>query len=166
MSSSNYTAAQRAAKCVLSLEQAVYQATKSARGSLGQISEIYGVNYNTLALQVNPNRACHTLAPDTIELVLEHTQSAAIMDAICCAHGNAAWFLLPDHDDFGGDMTDIAQLGQRFADLNSAALIAYADNLINVDEYAELQKVGHALLRQIQTILITAKRNLENHNDK
>lgn len=161
MSSTLYTAAQRADRCVLSLEQAVYHACKSQRGALGKIADIYGVNYNTLALQINPNRDSHTLAPETIELVLEHTQSPRIMDAICCAHGNAGWFLLPDHDISAGDMSDIAALGKKFADLNTATLLAYQDDIINADEYAEMQKVGHALLRQIQTVLNNAKANME-----
>lgn len=166
MSSSLYTAAQRADKCVLSLEQAVYHACKNDRGALGKISDIYGVNYNTLALQTNPNRSSHTLAPETIELVLEHTQSPLIMDAICCAHGNAGWFLLPSADDKSSDMTDIALLGQKFADLNSTAIDAYADRIITNDEFAELQRVGQALLRQIQTVLNNAKQNMESRHDR
>lgn len=164
MSTLLYTSAQRAERCVLSLEQSVYHACKSERGALGKIADIYGVNYNTLALQTNPNRHSHTLAPDTIELVLEHTQSPLIMDAICCAHGNAGWFLLPDPDSQCDEMIDIAMLGQKFADLNSTALDAYADKVIEPDEYARMQKDGQALLRHIQTILENAKRNMESHN--
>lgn len=164
MSTLLYTSAQRAERCVLSLEQAVYHACKSERGALGKIADIYGVNYNTLALQINPNRHSHTLAPETIELVLEHTQSPLIMDAICCAHGSAGWFLLPDPDSQCNEMMDIAMLGQKFADLNSTALDAYADKVIEPDEYARMQKDGQALLRHIQTILENAKRNMENHS--
>ena len=164
MSKSIYTAAERAERCVLTLEQAVYQACKKERGALGKIADIYGVNYNTLALQVNPNRSSHTLAPDTIELVLEHTQSSLIMDAICCAHGNAGWFLLPDADSQCDEMVDIALLGQKFADMNSTSLDAYADKVIEPDEYASMQKDGHALIGHIQTILENAKRNMEKNN--
>ncbi|MGP4715472.1 phage regulatory CII family protein [Psychrobacter sp. T6-6] len=166
MSKSIYTATERAARCVLTLEQAVYQACKTRRGALGQIAEVYGVNYNTLALQVNPNRTCHTLAPETIELVLEHTQSPRIMDAICAAHGNAGWFLLPDDNNQCDEMVDIALLGQKFADLNSTSLDAYADKVIEPDEYASMQKDGHALISHIQTILKNAERNMERHNDR
>ena len=166
MSTTIFTSAQRAEHCVLSLEQAVYHACKKERGALGKIADIYGVNYNTLALQVNPNRGCHTLAPETIELVLEHTQSSLIMDAICCAHGNAGWFLLPDADNQCDEMIDIAMLGQKFADLNSTSLDAYADKVIEPDEYASMQKDGHALIGHIQTILENAKRNMERHNER
>jgi len=164
MSTSLFTAAERAERCVLSLDQAVYQACKKERGTLGKIAEIYGVNYNTLALQTNPNRSCHTLAPETIELVLEHTQSPAIMDAICCAHGNAGWFLLPDSDNQCDEIVDIALLGQKFANLNTTALDAYADKIIEADEYARMQKDGQALLRHIQTILENARINMEKNN--
>lgn len=166
MSASLFTAAERAEHCVLSLDQAVYQACKKERGALGKIAEIYGVNYNTLALQTNPNRSCHTLAPETIELVLEHTQSTRIMDAICAAHGNAGWFLLPDTDTQCDEIVDIALLGQKFADLNSTSLEAYADKIIKPDEFTSMQKDGYALISHIQTILKNAERNMEKHNDR
>ena len=166
MSKSLFTSAQRAEHCLLSLEQAVYHACKKERGALGKIADIYGVNYNTLALQVNPNRGSHTLPPETIELVLEHTQSALIMDAICCAHGNAGWFLLPDADNQCDEMIDIAMLGQKFADLNSTSLDAYADKVIEPDELASIKKDGYALIGHIQTIIKNAERNMEKHNDR
>ena len=166
MSKSIYNATQRADRCVLTLEQAVYQACKTRRGALGQIAEVYGVNYNTLALQINPTRNCHTLAPETIELVLEHAPSPRIMDAICAAHGNAGWFLLPDTDSQCDEIVDIALLGQKFADLNSTSLDAYADKVIEADEYASMQKDGYALIGHIQAILENAKRNMERHNDR
>ncbi len=166
MSTTIFTSAQRAEHCVLSLEQAVYHACKKERGMLGRISEIYGVNYNTLALQVNPNRSSHTLAPETIELVLEHTQSSLIMDAICCARGSAGWFLLPDPDTQCDEMIDLALLGQKFADLNSTAIDAYADKIIEPDENARIQRDCQALIRHIHGISESSKRNMERHNDR
>jgi len=164
MSSTLYTAAQRAERCVLDLEAAVYQAAMKPRGTLGKICETYGLTYNTAVLQVNPNRTSHTLSPTLIEQVLSATQSPLIMDAICCAHGNAGWFVLPDADSQSDEMTDIAILGQKFADLNSTSLDAYADRIIDADEYASMQKDGYALIGHIQKILETAKRNMEQHN--
>lgn len=164
MSTLLYTSAQRAERCVLSLEQAVYHACKSERGALGKIADIYGVNYNTLALQTNPNRHSHTLAPETIELVLEHTQSPLIMDAICCAHGSAGWFLLPNADNDSEAMTDISDLARKSADALATMIEAYADQVITSDEYKAMEKVAHALQRQIQTIMNDAKRNMESHN--
>lgn len=165
MSNTLFTAAQRAERCTLSLEQAVYHACKAERGTLGRISEIYGVNYNTLALQVNPNRTSHTLDPHTIELVLEHTQDIRILDAVCCAHGNAGWFLLPDAEANSEVMGSIAEMGQRFADMNATSLGVWADRVITQDEYNELEKVGFALIAQVKTILDTAKQNMENSDD-
>jgi len=63
-------------------------------------------------------------------------------------------------------MIDIALLGQKFADLNSTSLDAYADKIIEPDEYARMQKDAQALQRHIQTILENAKRNMERHNDR
>lgn len=166
MSKQKYTAAERAEKCVLDLEAAVYQSAMKPRGTLGGICETFGLNYNTAVLQVNPNRTCHTLSPTLIEQVLSATQSPLIMDAVCCAHGNAGWFLLPDAESQCDEIFDIAMLGQKFADLNSTALEAYADKIIEHDEYARMQKDGQALLRHIQTILANARINMEKNNDR
>ncbi|MDN5619455.1 MAG: hypothetical protein L0G63_03275 [Psychrobacter sp.] len=166
MSKQKYTAAQRAEKCVLDLEAAIYQAAMKPRGTLGGICETFGLNYNTTALQVNPKRTSHTCSPVLIEQLLSSTQSSLIMDAICCAHGNAGWFLLPDDNNQCDEMVDIALLGQKFADLNSTSLDAYADKVIEPDEYASMKKDGHALISHIQTILKNAERNMERHNDR
>ena len=157
MSQSKFTASERADKCVLSLEQAIYQTTKRERGLVGAICSIYGLNYNTVSAQINPNNDSHTLSPDTIEYVLTHAQNKSlIMDAICCAHGNAAWFELPTADD-GEMIDDIVELGQKFVDMNSTTLAAIADKRITGDEYKAMQKVGLALIGQIQKILATAQ---------
>ena len=166
MSTTIFTSAQRAEHCVLDLEAAIYQAAMKPRGTLGGICETFGLTYNTAVLQVNPKRTCHTLSPILIEQVLSATQSSLIMDAICCAHGSAGWFLMPDADNQCDEMFDIAMLGQKFADLNSTALDAYADKVIEPDEYARMQKDGQALLRHIQTILENARINMEKNNDR
>lgn len=157
MSQSKFTASERADKCVLSLEQAIYQTTKRERGLVGAICSIYGLNYNTVSAQINPNNDSHTLSPDIIEYVLTHAQNKSlVMDAICCAHGNAAWFELPTADD-GEMIDDIVELGQKFVDMNSTTLAAIADKRITADEYKAMQKVGLALIGQIQKILATAQ---------
>lgn len=73
---------------------------------------------------------------------------------------------LIDPDTQCDEMVDIALLGQKFANLNSTSLDAYADKIIEADEYASMQKDGHALIGHIQTILENAKRNMERHNDR
>ena len=157
MSNQYHTAKQRADKCVLSLEQAIYQTTKRERGLVGAICSIYGLNYNTVSAQLNPNNDSHTLSPDTIEYVLTHAQNKSlIMDAICCAHGNAAWFELPECED-GEMFDDIAELGQKFVDMNSTTIEALADRVITTDELKAMQKVGYALIAQIQKVMATAK---------
>ena len=150
MSQSKFTASERADKCVLSLEQAIYQTTKRERGLVGAICSIYGLNYNTVSAQINPNNDSHTLSPDTIEYVLTHAQNKSlIMDAICCAHGNAAWFELPECED-GEMFDDIAELMKRFADMNNTTLAAIADQKVTNDESRAMKKVGYALIAQIQ----------------
>ena len=157
MSQAKFTASERADKCVLSLEQAIYQTTKRERGLVGAICSIYGLNYNTVSAQINPNNDSHTLSPDIIEYVLTHAENKTlIMDAMCCAHGNAGWFELPTADD-GEMIDDIVELGQKFVDMNSTTIEALADRVITQDEYKAMQKVGHALIGQIQKILKTAK---------
>ena len=157
MSDKNYTAQQRADKCVLPLDLAVYQTTKRERGLVHFICGKYGLNYNTVSAQINPNNDSHTLAPDIIEYVLTHAENKTlIMDAMCCAHGNAGWFELPTADD-GEMIDDIVELGQKFVDMNSTTLAAIADKRITGDEYKAMRKVGLALIGQIQKILATAQ---------
>ena len=157
MSNQYYTAKQRADKCVLPLDLAVYQTTKRERGLVHFICGKYGLNYNTVSAQINPNNDSHTLSPDIIEYVLTHAENKTlIMDAMCCAHGNAGWFELPTAAD--GEMIDgIVELGQKFVDMNSTTLAAIADHRITADEYKAMQKVGLALIGQIQKILATAQ---------
>ena len=166
MSKQKYTAAQRAENCVLDLEAAVYQAAMKPRGTLGGICETFGLTYNTAVLQVNPKRTCHTLSPILIEQVLSATQSSLIMDAICCAHGNAGWFLLPDADDQREIMTDIGELGRKSANALATMLQAYADGVIEPDEFKAMEKVSHTLMSQVQAIMEHAKRNMERHNER
>ena len=157
MSQSKFTASERADKCVLSLEQAIYQTTKRERGLVGAICSIYGLNYNTVSAQINPNNDSHTLSPDIIEYVLTHAENKTlIMDAICCAHGNAAWFELPECED-GEMFDDIAELMKRFADMNNTTLAAIADQKVTNDESRAMKKVGYALIAQIQKVILTAE---------
>ena len=157
MSQSKFTASERADKCVLSLEQAIYQTTKRERGLVGAICSIYGLNYNTVSAQINPNNDSHTLSPDIIEYVLTHAENKTlIMDTICCAHGNAAWFELPECED-GEMFDDIAELMKRFADMNNTTLAAIADQKVTNDESRAMKKVGYALIAQIQKVILTAE---------
>ena len=157
MSQSKFTASERADKCVLSLEQAIYQTTKRERGLVGAICSIYGLNYNTVSAQINPNNDSHTLSPDIIEYVLTHAENKTlVMDAMCCAHGNAAWFELPTADD-GEMFDDIAELMKRFADMNNTTLAAIADQKVTNDESRAMKKVGYALIAQIQKVILTAE---------
>ena len=162
MSQSKFTASERADKCVLSLEQAVYQTTKRERGLVGAICSIYGLNYNTVSAQINPNNDSHTLSPDTIEYVLTHaTDKTLIMDAFCCAHGNAGWFELPSADNQSEYMQKLGELGQRFGDMVNTAVNAHADAIITPDEFAELQKVYQSLIGTAQALIKSAERNME-----
>ena len=157
MSDKNYTAQQRADKCALPLDLAVYQTTKRERGLVHFICGKYGLNYNTVSAQINPNNDSHTLSPDTIEYVLTHAENKTlIMDAICHAHGNAAWFELPTADD-GEMFDDIAELMKRFADMNNTTLAAIADQKVTNDESRAMKKVGYALIAQIQKVILTAE---------
>ena len=157
MSNQYYTAKQRADKCVLPLDLAVYQTTKRERGLVHFICGKYGLNYNTVSAQINPNNDSHTLSPDIIEYVLTHAENKTlIMDAICCAHGNAAWFELPECED-GEMFDDIAELMKRFADMNNTTLAAIADQKVTNDESRAMKKVGYALIAQIQKVILTAE---------
>lgn len=154
---SQFTQSQRNERCVLPLDLAVYQTTKRERGLVHFICGKYGLNYNTVSAQINPNNDGHTLSPDIIEYVLTHAQNKSlIMDAICCAHGNAAWFELPECED-GEMFDDIAELMKRFADMNNTTLAAIADQKVTNDESRAMKKVGYALIAQIRKVILTAE---------
>ena len=153
-----FTQQQRAERCVLSLEQAVYHTCKNELGLIGKICEIYGLNPNTISLQINPNRDSHTLSPDTLEYVLQHAkEKTLVMNAICNAHGNAGWFMLPSDDDLSQFMSGVAEMGQRFANTNATLIDAYADRIITHDEYMAINKDGSALISQIQALIELAR---------
>lgn len=152
-----FTQSQRNERCVLPLDLAVYQTTKRERGLVHFICGKYGLNYNTVSAQINPNNDSHTLSPDIIEYVLTHAENKTlIMDTICCAHGNAAWFELPECED-GEMFDDIAELMKRFADMNNTTLAAIADQKVTNDESRAMKKVGYALIAQIQKVILTAE---------
>lgn len=154
---SQFTQQQRVDKCVLSLEQAVYQTTKRERGLVGAICSIYGLNYNTVSAQINPNNDSHTLSPDIIEYVLEYAKDPSlILNAVCCAHGSAAWFELPPSE--SGEMfSDITELMQRFGHMHNTILEAIADKRVTNDELKALKKDGLALIGQVQKTIATAE---------
>lgn len=157
MSNQYYTAKQRADKCVLPLDLAVYQTTKRERGLVHFICGKYGLNYNTVSAQINPNNDSHTLSPDIIEYVLNHAANASlILDAICCAHGNAAWFELPPSET-GEMFSDITELMQRFGHMHNTILDAIADKRVTSDELKALKKDGLALIGQVQKTIATAE---------
>ena len=157
MSQSKFTASERADKCVLPLDLAVYQTTKRERGLVHFICGKYGLNYNTVSAQINPNNDSHTLSPDIIEYVLTHAENKTlIMDAICHAHGNAAWFELPTPDD-GEMFSDITELMQRFGHMHNTILEAIADKRVTSDELKALKKDGLALIGQVQKTIATAE---------
>lgn len=153
-----FTQSERAERCTLSLELAVYHTCKNERGLVGKICDIYGLNYNTVSAQTNPNNDSHTLSPDIIEYVLTHADNKTlIMDAICAAHVNAGWFLLPNDKDLNQFMNGVAEMGQRFANANATLIDAYADHVITEDECLAINKTGSALISQIQALMELAQ---------
>lgn len=72
--------------------------------------------------------------------------------------------LLPDPNDESEIMTDIGELGRKAADALAIILQAYADGIITPDEFKAMEKVAHALMSQVQTIIEIAKRDMEKYN--
>ena len=160
------TATERANRCVLPLAVACHRATADQRGSIGAIAEIHGWNYNTLALQLNPARDSHTLPPDVIEAVLAYTQDGRILDSMCAAHGNAAWFELPASDDADLQclLAGYGDIARQMGELGGSLSQAIIDRHINQDELAELQKLTQRLIGASQR-LIRQARAVVNHGE-
>lgn len=141
----------RAKKCLIGLEAAVYRAATDVRGTIGAIAEKHGFNANTLALKINPNREGHNVNLRELEAILGHTRDPRIMDAICAAHGAAGWYPLPESD-LSNDQAceffeSFGELSGRVGELGKSLFKSLADGRIDDDEYNELQKV----LMQINT---------------
>ena len=97
MSQAKFTASTRADKCVLSLEQAIYQTTKRERGLVGAICSIYGLNYNTVSAQLNPNNALineHNLNRNTFLQTAKKLEKAELLRIVKAnGRGKTAKFL-------------------------------------------------------------------------
>ena len=85
MSQSKFTASERADKCVLSLEQAIYQTTKRERGLVGAICSIYGLNYNTASIQTTTATRYHQTPSSTCLLTRKTSRSSWTLSAALMA---------------------------------------------------------------------------------
>jgi hypothetical protein len=141
-----FTANERAAKCLLPLETALFRACSDVRGTTGAIAEIYGLNQNTFALKLNPARATHHLNPNEIEMIIQQTRDPRIMDSICHAFSNdqttAFWFEIPTDDhientDLLQQYSDLIEKSGRFGKVLFDAL---QDGIMNDDEIAAIEK--------------------------
>lgn len=138
----------RATRCLLPLDVALFRACKDRRGAVGAIAEIYGLNANTLALKINPDRDTHNLNPSDIEAITSYTKDPRIMDSMCAAHGNAAWFELPDFSQHAyADLFALfGELSSRMGELGKSLFAALSDGRIDSDELAELQRIELQLI--------------------
>lgn len=143
-----FNSTDRATRCLLPLDVALFRACKDRRGAVGAIAEIYGLNANTLALKINPDRDTHNLNPSDIEAITSYTKDPRIMDSMCAAHGNAAWFELPDFSQYSRDylFEIFGNLSGKVGELGNSLFTALYDGRIDADELAELQRIELQLI--------------------
>ena len=102
MSQSKFTASERADKCVLSLEQAIYQTTKRERGLVGAICSIYGLNYTRYprkSIQTTTATHYHQTPSSTCLLTRKTSRSSwtlsaapmAMLDVVRCWTTSLPW---------------------------------------------------------------------------
>ena len=131
----------RAEDCILSLSTALYVACKDRRGSIGAICELYGLKLSTLTSKLNPTTDTHHCSPSDIEAILSYTQDARIMDAVCAAHGAAAWYELPKFDDDGAALfASYGELAEKIGKLGKRLFESLEDGKIDDDELDALLK--------------------------
>ncbi len=157
------TDTERAAKCLLSLQQALYHATRDNRGSVGAIADIYGINASTLHLKVNPNRETHHCNPEDIERILSYTRDPRIMDAICAAHGRAVWYELPDIGNRSGTelFAGFGDVSERVGMLGKRLFEAVQDGCIDADELDALTRASMELQSATAALIEMARRKAE-----
>lgn len=148
-----------AKSALLPLDIALYRACKDRHGSMSAIAEIYGFSRDHFINQLDPNKPnCH-LTPEGVEAVIAHTKDPRILDSICAAHGQAAWFDLPaldalDQSDF---MFDLGATCNEVGHLSLTVCASLKDDCITELEYAAIEKDCMALIRAVLHLRAMAK---------
>ena len=153
------TFSERAQDCALSLSTALFVACKDKRGSIGAICELYALKVPTLTNKLNPACDTHHCNPSDIEAVLAYTKDPRIMDAICAAHGSAAWYPIPQLDDGSGVelFASYGDLAEKFGKLGKRLFESLEDGQIDDDELDMLIKC-EAQIHTATAALIAAVR--------
>lgn len=154
------TQSERAAQCLLPLHLALYHAMHDKRGAVGAVAEIYGLNASTLHLKINPNRDSHHCSPEDVERILAYTQDPRIMDALCAAHGQAAWYRLPDLDKLQASalFAGFGDLSERVGILGKRLFESLDDGRVTAAELSTLRRAAHELQSSLGALIALAEK--------
>lgn len=140
-----------ATTAILPLEVALYRACKDRHGSMSAIAEIHGFSRDHFINQLDPNKSnCH-VHPEAVEAITGYTKDPRILDSMCAAHGNAAWFELPDFEaleqhDF---MFDLGAACNEVGHLSKTVCESLHDDRITEIEAARIEKDCMSLIRAV-----------------
>lgn len=147
-----------ASLAVLQLEVALYRACKDRHGSMSAIAEMHGFSRDHFINQLDPNKPnCH-VSPEAIEAIVAYTKDPRILDSVCVAHGNAAWFELPDLAAL--DQCDFYQImgkcGIELGEMSKTICDAISDGRISSIENAMIKKECMDVIRVAAQIMAMA----------
>ena len=148
-----------ATTAILPLEVALYRACKDRHGSMSAIAETHGFSRDHFINQLDPNKTnCH-VHPEAIGAITGYTKDPRILDSMCAAHGNAAWFELPDMDalarhDF---MFDLGATCNEVGHLSKTVCESLYDDRITELEAAQIEKDCMNLIRAVLHLRAMAK---------
>lgn len=147
-----------ATTAILPLEVALYRACKDRHGSMSAIAETHGFSRDHFINQLDPNKTnCH-VHPEAIEAITGYTKDPRILDSMCAAHGNAAWFELPALDEL--DQCDfykaMGQCGIELGDLSKTICLSISDAHISLIENATIKKECMDVIRVAAHIMAMA----------
>lgn len=143
----------------LSLGMAAYRAAHDHPGGVPAIAGAFGWNPRTLQNKLNPTQEFHKLTVDELEGILQLTQDARILDAVC-AQRDAMWVDLGRVKGVASDMAmldDITKLVERVGKLSGSVHSSLADGVVDDDEMHDLETCAMRLMQSALLVVERAK---------
>lgn len=129
---------------IMSLDHALYRAGRDYRGGITALALEVGMNHNTLAHKLNPDKPTHVLTLPELLAIIQATKDDRIIDAL--AHASGAIAVTPRPVGSVKDrLTTTASLQRHMADFTEA-LVPFLINTPSPDSLARLEKEGYRLV--------------------
>lgn len=160
MSRARFGSAERAARTLLTLPQALYHAARDYLGGVTAIAAIDGTNATTLNHKLSLTNKTHTPNIEDLELVLDATRDPRIVEALLHPIG---WVGIDVSDLRDTDtpellLQSIGCMLTREGELTGHLAKSLADNKLDADELAELELLAERLVQDVFKLGVVARR--------